>query len=109
MKSKLLLSTGIFLLSVLVLMSFVNSASFTVSPTTFEFDNSNSKPLTLSLNDLSGLGNFEYNSINLTGESGYTVYFSLTGTLTNINTTSLTLAPTSSIDFSKFNFGEIYL
>lgn len=111
MKAKIFTLLSFSLISLILFASLVNAATFTVSPSTLSFDNSNSKTFVIS-NPVATPLNVAFDStISITGEGGYTVTFDVTGVKTGITNTTpstITVDPQTTIDFSKFNLGESY-
>ncbi len=109
MKSK------IFAISLLALflVGIVSAVSFSVSPSSLNFvPNTNSTQFTIANTNTSTLLNVNVPAqVQITGEDGYIASFNLAGNGNNINASSartITITPSSSIDFSKFNLENTY-
>lgn len=105
--NKTLYLTSASVLTLLVCIAIITSASasFSVSPSTLSFSISdNSEAFTITNTNSSELLNVTLQLPTING-----IQFSTSGSITDINTSSsITVTPTTTINYSNFNFGETY-
>ena len=100
----------IAVLMIVFLFGFASAVAYTVSPSAITFTPAtNNSTFTISNSNSSTLLNVNVPSqLQITGENGYIAVFSISGTQTNINYSSIFTVTPQNVDFSRFSLEKTY-